>query len=388
MKKLFILIICLYSTILCAKDDKPRIYLSWQQDPTTTMTIQWLGAKKNKSSNLYYRLSDKHSWTAQTVETRKLPEKVEYLVHKVELTNLSPNAIYQFHFGDEKQIFSFRTMPKDLNEPVQFAVGGDAYRSDIDRFRSMSKQVAKRNPRFAIIGGDIAYAAPKDKDKKERFTRWLDFFEYWTEDMRDSDGCLIPLLVGIGNHEVHGRYDMGPKNAPFYYALFERGYYEIKFANYAQFIFLDSGHTSPIKGEQRRWLENTLMMGAGAQYRFATYHVGAYPGKKSKDKVSKEVRKAWCPLFDAFNVDACFECHNHLYKRTHPLRNGKIDPTGVVYMGDGSWGVEPREPEDAWYLAKTKAAQQVLSVELAKNQQRFTSIGPKGQEIDTYVRQR
>ena len=30
----------------------------------------------------------------------------------------------------------------------------------------------------------------------------------------------------------------------------------------------------------------------------------------------------------------------HTFKRTHPLKGGKVHPNGTVYLGDGYWGIE------------------------------------------------
>lgn len=383
----FVLIFLLYSTFLFANDEKPRIYLTWQHDPTTTMTIQWLSPKEKNNSELFYHVKTKKrikEWAHSQAVTNDLPQKVGYVVNKIELTGLAPNTMYQFHFGNSKKQFRFRTMPKELSKPVRFVVGGDAFKSNIDRFQQMNKEAAKNNPRFAIIGGDIAYTAPKGKKtKKENFQRWLDFFAYWTEDMKDLRGCLIPLFVTIGNHEVKGGFHRTPKEAPFYYALFEKSMYDIQFGNYAHLIFLDSDHTSRVKGKQTKWLKKSLKASKEFTHRFVTYHVGAYPARgEFDDYISKSIRKHWCPLFDDYNVHACFECHNHVYKRSHLLRKGKVHPKGVLYIGDGSWGVQAREPEPAWYLAHTAAEQQVVVVEMSKEKRLFWAVNPKGELLD------
>jgi hypothetical protein len=61
---------------------------------------------------------------------------------------------------------------------------------------------------------------------------------------------------------------------------------------------------------------------------------------------------------------AAFENHNHAFKRTHPIKASQVDPTGVVYIGDGSWGVNPRKTNDLWYLDKKSRKNCILLVEL------------------------
>jgi hypothetical protein len=61
---------------------------------------------------------------------------------------------------------------------------------------------------------------------------------------------------------------------------------------------------------------------------------------------------------------------------------------GVVYIGDGAWGVKPRIPKKAVkhpVFAITKSAQQFVKVEISKSGRQFWSITPAGEIIDHYV---
>ena len=50
-----------------------------------------------------------------------------------------------------------------------------------------------------------------------------------------------------------------------------------------------------------------------------------------------------------------FENHDHVYKRTFPIKHDQVSESfGTVFLGDGSWSVEPRisHSTDNWYLAE------------------------------------
>lgn len=388
--KLFIVAFLLSFSSLFAKSEMPLVYLTWQHDPTTTMVIQWVTNEKTSANTIFYREQKNGAkWLEAVGSVRALTNKKSYQIHRVELQKLKPDQIYRFHFGDQKKSFLFRTMPKDLSKPVRFVTGGDAYNNNLKRFRKMNKMVAKTNPRFAIIGGDIAYTVPVGgKNHRESFTKWKNFFSCWMQEMKDKDGCLIPLFVTIGNHEVKGGFHRAPEHAPFYYALFEKAYYHINFANYAHFTFLDSNHTHPVKGRQTDWLNAVLKNYRNCPHRFVTYHVGAYPSTgKINDPTRKSIHKYWVPLFEKYRVHACFESHDHAYKRTHPLMQDRIHSQGVVYIGDGSWGVKPRKPEHTKkrpYLASSAQNQQVLVVELSKDARKYWARDVSGKVIDYY----
>ena len=90
----------------------------------------------------------------------------------------------------------------------------------------------------------------------------------------------------------------------------------------------------------------------------------AYPsyrspeGEKGAFGTGEANRLHWCPLFEKFNVDVVLEHHDHTFKRTHPLTDGRNDKNGVLYLGDGSWGKlrAPKKPEQRPYLAAVSKA--------------------------------
>ncbi len=388
--KYFLLLFMVCITPLSAKSkvQYPLVYLTWNNDPTTTMTVQWVTSKKDKSNALSYQIVKKaksKNYINVNGYFRLMPQNEPYIIHRVELDSLEPDTMYEFSLGKEKKTYRFKTMPKDLNSPVRFVVGGDGYSNKLERFRKMCARAGKQNPRFAVMGGDIAYSAPKKKGEDD-FYQWGKFLTCWMQEMKDADGCLIPILAGIGNHEVIGRYKCSPDDAPFYYALFERAYYDVSFGTYLHFVFLDSNHTHPIVGNQTFWLDKVLCSHQHFTHKMAICHVGPYPSTGSfKLKIRKEIRAHWVPIFEKYGLNVLFENHDHAYKRTYPLLQGKIDPRGVVYIGDGSWGVNPRKTVDRPYLAHRASEQQVTVVELTKTSRTFYAVNVDGKIIDSYA---
>ncbi len=116
----------------------------------------------------------------------------------------------------------------------------------------------------------------------------------------------------------------------------------------------------------------------------AAYHIGAYPSVYSyKGSTPKKIRSEWSPLFERYRLNAAFEHHNHAYKRTFPMKDGKIDPEGVIYMGDGSWGISPRKPKKMWYLDIAERTNAVCLITLNSEKSTIQGINLKGQVIDS-----
>jgi hypothetical protein len=373
---------------VCAADkpfDPPALYLQWQRDPTTTMTIHWhtVGAARTE---LFFASRGHTNWQS-ALGTAKPLAGTDRWVHSVELTGLASNSRYDFCFAPDGKVFQFRTMPADLTLPFRFVTGGDVYhkREWMDRMTTLA---ARTDPAFIVFGGDLAYA--HGGTNEEKITRWFDYFDSWKKCAVAPDGRLIPMLVTIGNHEVKDSYRQPLDKAQSFYTLFSspgpQGYQCLDFGNYLSLLLLDSDHTHPIAGEQTDWLAKQLRARRKIPHVFPVYHTPAYPGyREDTGTQAKEVRAHWCPLFDKYGVKLVFENHDHCFKRTIPLRAGKGDPKGTVYLGDGAWGVELRKPDPKkpkWYIAESGAIRHLYVVTLYPDARHVLAINEGGQVFD------
>jgi hypothetical protein len=337
------------------------LFLTWQRDPTTTMTVQWVGALgEATNTTVYYAPSRDLQWKSQAAAVRPYP-RTDLKVFRAELTGLTPGTDYQFWIGKQSPFYRFRTMPAKATDAIQFVSGGDC---GINAHAVANNiQAARLDPMFALIGGDLGYdngiSAPVS----------LAFLRNYSKHMIGRDGRLIPMIACIGNHEVEGGYNQPRSKAPFFYALFdglypEKGFTTLDFGDYLSLVLLDTDHTTPVAGEQADWLEKTLRDRKDHPNVFAANHVPSYPsyrnpdpvkGKDGKEKAGTgaDSRKHWVPLFEKYRVPVVLEHHDHTFKRTKPLLDGTADDNGVLYLGDGSWGKlrTPKTPDKLSYLA-------------------------------------
>jgi hypothetical protein len=348
------------------------------------MTIQW-HSNGGRDDGVQYQRLDEGMWHTASGSHHPMPHS-DRIVHVVELTGLKPGTDYRFRFSENSGEFTFRTIPQNSREPIRFVVGGDTM-DPLDMldesFEETSRLAAKQDPMFAVIGGDIAYA----NGEPGLVGRWYNWLATWKKLMVTSDGRLVPFVVAIGNHEVQGGFNQTPEKAPYFYSLFalpnKRSYRVLDFGRYLSLVLLDSGHTHPIDSEQTDWLRQRLAGRQDVPHLFAVYHVPAYPSVRGfNNGVSAKIREHWVPLFEQFGVDVAFEHHDHVYKRTHPIRAEKIDPGGVLYLGDGGWGVIPRKPRDRWYLAKEASKQHFILVTINGQNRSFLAIDSEGQIFD------
>lgn len=398
--KLRLILFCIFVISTCdAKNtySPTAVYLTWQRKPDTTMTVQWITTLNENQDEIQYRRSGADKWNLDSAPAIKLPQNVAYELHRIELTHLKPNALYEFRIGQNGKIFKFHTLPSHLNQSIRFVVGGDMYHGlkFLSHMEKICQESASYDPFFALVGGDIAYSASSNKNKEEDFQRWLDWVKAWNKCMVRNDGALIPVVPAIGNHETNGRFEQSPEQAKFFYAFFPmpgpKGYNVLDFGDYMSLFILDSSHTHPVAGDQTNWLYSVLEKRRDCPRKFALYHVPAWPSVDTKtDHVSKAIRDNWVPCFEKFNLTTAFENHCHTYKRSHPILGNAIDETGVLYIGDGAWGVSntrtPKTPKEMWYIARSASIRHFVLVTMEKNRTVYQGIDQWGRVFDEHVK--
>jgi hypothetical protein len=213
--------------------------------------------------------------------------------------------------------------------------------------------------------------------------------------MVDSQGRLIPMVVCIGNHDVRDGYSCQRKDGPYYFALHgglysDRTFATLDFGDYLSLVLLDTGHVSPIAGEQTDWLERILRSRVDRPHLIVVNHVPAYPSYRSTGDESENGgtgqanRKHWVPLFEKHNVSIVLEHHDHTFKRTRPLLGGHVDKRGIIYLGDGSWGKQrvPQTPEQRDYLAVTDRQYHLTLHRLEGDQAFHMALSEYGKVMD------
>jgi hypothetical protein len=360
------------------------LFLTWQRDPTTTMTVQWLDrAQAAASPAVWYTVHGEDDWCSAAPRVHRFPT-TKLSVFRAELTDLTPGTEYEFMVGWNSPVLRFRTMPARATNAFHFVSGGDC---GIGSHPVNNNIIAARqDPMFALIGGDLGY------DNGVSAVTAQSFIRNYSQHMTDSQGRLIPLVVCIGNHEVAGGYNRQREDAPFFLALFdglyaERTFATLDFGDYLSLVLLDTGHIAPIQGEQTDWLDHALRERRERPHLIVVNHVPAYPSYRPYQAgtgTGAGNRAHWVPLFQRHNIDVVLEHHDHTFKRTHPLWDGLANRDGIVYLGDGSWGKlrAPRDPERRPYLA-TASKEYHLSLHRLEGEQRFhLAMTDTGRVID------
>ena len=208
---LFLGISTAFGAAFAPRTDKSKepagLILTWQQDPLTTMTIDWQTEPDDEALPvLYYQKVSDELWKEVKADQRKFPYSAR-TIHRVELTALEPGTYYRFRMGEFTRVYKFRTMPENIvDAPLVFATGGDTrpskwtfeehYRKELGlgSMEDLNKIALDYDVDFIAWSGDFAYA----DGREDMLYRWEWWFESNMNSLIDEDGRVVPLLLGVG----------------------------------------------------------------------------------------------------------------------------------------------------------------------------------------------
>lgn len=317
-----------------------------------------------------------------------------------DLPNLSPNTTYYlvaaYTVGDSTFTsveYKLRTLPS--SGPFSFVSGGDM--SLDEPCHQLMDFAASTSPHFAMIGGDLTY----DNGFPSCYYRWDEWFDQWHKRMVTPDGHYIPILASIGNHEAGG-FLSSPGDDPYFSTYFPQQtglsqtspkarltYHSHSISSNTIIIVLDSDIIAPIDGVQAAWLQSQLQSASNVSLKLTLYHGNLYPAVPDSgvDAVEQRGKQFWAPYFDEYNLTASFENHCHAFKRTVPIRGDKESADGVVYLGDGAWGVDPRSPAMSWYTQVVAQKQHIYHVTVDDTSIHVDAVGVDGIVFDSWQKQ-
>ena len=345
-----------------------QVVLTWQGSTQTTMTITWRTDEYLPNAKVLYTSNpdaDIEDYEEALGSSETFEGTVAW-INSVELTGLTPGTEYYVIIPHEtkEERFKFRTAPVNPEEVV-FLAASDFHLNGTSstgraRRRTVMKAMADEEPDFVILVGDLWYHNDNENDYVNASVDG--FFDDLHDALITSDGRRIPVLPVEGNHDgiqsfVSAGQTPAKENAPFYYHRFklpsEEGCYVLQYGPDLTLIGLNSGHSVDYQGDHTAWLEQTLQQYQSSEWLIPFHHVGPYPCYRSfTETYAVRVRTNWVPLYEQYGVDLVISGHDHVYKRTYPIRNNQIDyENGIVYIGDGGSVTSLREPDlSRWYI--------------------------------------
>jgi hypothetical protein len=325
--------------------------LIWHDDPATSAVLSWNTAKAGQMHRVHVRAegAEKSTVVEAARNGRYAAKSPELYFHHARLTDLIPGTKYHVEIesdGRRSRSMYFITAPVE-DVPISVVFGADS-RSGLKERRQVNAMLAQlvtesyqpgKTPILAFAhGGDFIVSGTQ----LDQWSQWMSDHELTV----GADGRLLPIIPTRGNHDTgkifNQVFDFPPKDT---------NYYPVDLGPQVRLVTLNT--ETSVAGKQVAWL-NKELAASRPKYRwlFAQYHRPAFPAVKNPWINLTH----WVPLFERYNVDLVCEGDGHNIKRTPPIRDHRIDPTGVVYVGEGGLGVGQRTPKAGrWYLTGPQA---------------------------------
>jgi len=252
---------------------------------------------------------------------RRLPVEADE-IQEVVVGDLEPGRRYRYtvRLGGEEQTGEFATAPP-AGAPFSFIVFGDS-RSNNAAHQRVVDRVRDEVPDFMLGTGDMVNEGNSEHD-------WQIFFDIERDLLREN--VLYPSL---GNHDRQGR-GRTADNYRKYFSLPENSpdperYFAFTYGS-ARFLILDSNAHSFALSDQTEWIEQQLQAARlDPQIRHIFVSMHHPPFSVSLHGGQEELREAWTPLFEKYQVAAVFSGHDHVYSRA--------EKNGVRYFVSGGGG--------------------------------------------------
>lgn len=347
---------------------RKSVNLVWETDRPSTAKIEW-GTTANLGNVIQLKQTNRlHECTLS-----QMASDTPYF-YKITCTNEAGNAI-------DSGLLTFKTAVEQ-EQPFRFAILGDTEsRPHIND--QLAKRIWAERPHFVVNLGDLT-----DAGKKPHRYEWT--HEYFLG--MNQLTSRVPMFAVPGNGESdlywYNRYHNYPK---------PEGYYKFQYGN-AEFFMLDSNqreHSFAPGGEQYQWLEEQLSA-CTAQWKFVCHHHATYTGEEDDYGDSWKEQQSFgdpfvrniVPLYEKYNVDIAMFGHLHLYERSHPIRDGVVNPeAGTIHLlaGGGGGNLEDFAPTPAFFSAKTYPDHHYVTMEIVGDKLNMRMMGIDGALRDWLV---
>lgn len=346
------------------------IHLSWQHDPATTITVMWRSSPDITESVVEYGLTPEYGKAAYGSRFSYTALRQEIVWHVVELTDLSPNTTYHYRCGAPgywSADYTFTTAPlsNDPRATFSFAVFGDS-RGGYTICGEILRAVKERGVRFVIFTGDFTNGAGQSE------------YDMWFKAAGDTL-AFLPFMPVHGNHEMMKNTYFDQFALPGNEMWFSYDYGPIHFVHLLS-------HTEDYALQQRGWLLQDLKS-TTLPWKIVVAHHPAYSAG-SEHGCTDFVLNHWVDLFDKFHVDLYFCGHDHDYERTWPIRQGRIDGEGTVYVVTGGAGAPLVAVGREWWTAVSESAYHFCIVDVQPSQLRVTVYRLDGSVLDAFALQK
>lgn len=356
-----------------AKPD--QVLLTWKESPDNSMTVSWRTSVRIPEGEVAYWKEGspdtlREKGTLKVLQDRMLSNDRYVNRFTAHLKNLSPATRYGYRVKGDDTVYSFQTSGPGTS--FSFVWFGDTHN---DRRWGDILQMAHREHKdaeFYMIAGDLVNTGLHRDD-------WDKFFEY-------SDDAFAgkPLMAIPGNHDSQDGLGADlyrdllpyPHNGP--EGLTPGLTYSFPYKN-ALFLMIDAA--SFANDDQTGWIENQLK-NSPAQWKLLFVH---FPPFNEVEEYPELVEK-WVPLFERYQLDLVISGHFHYYMRTYPMKGGKPEKGGTLYMTSvGTSAGREAKIHQPFVEKRLENGNFYQYVRIEENKLEMKVFNARGEEVDHFT---
>lgn len=301
-----------------------QIHLSWQEDPSFTLTVTWHTDSQHNPTKVNYRKVGTSQWLQQQGASSASPG--EGWLHRVQVKNLSPGTRYEYRVSSDRgvkpafsAVYRTKTAPPPGPADLSFAFVTDTglvgrLDGNTTGTQAIIDHIVRDQPLLVLGCGDYAYA-----NRDGRFGGVAPSIDEWFYQYQPVL-ARFPFMAQYGNHEIYltERFaDWAPRFAHPDGFQESRCYsFAIGDAHFCSFFL--PGRDLP--KERLQWLDRDLAQARqkGARWLIVYHHEPIYAHGRSHPSRAN-LRDAIVPIMQKHKVDLHLSSHDQNYERTYPL---------------------------------------------------------------------
>ncbi|MBO6937153.1 MAG: fibronectin type III domain-containing protein [Deltaproteobacteria bacterium] len=359
-----------------ADADPIHVHVGVSDDTTSTFNVNWSTDLDTKVSTILYGTDQAavsgadaagtdvmeasgHTFVYETT-VESLIDSGFVRIHEVHVCGLDPATTYYYKVGAPgawSPVRSYSTAPSlGSTDPWSFGATGDSRNNVEDAWTLSQQRMVDAGVDMEVFSGDAVFLGTLQ-------VNWNDFFSASVDGFTISDALgTFPIFMSNGNHDNLSTNYLAQFAMPQDVSAEERGqgeeWYSFDYAN-AHFLMLNDtvADEGILNGAQAEWMRADLAAvdRSVTPWVFAVHHRPFYTCL-STHRPDQNLRGAWQPIFDEYQVDIVFTGHNHVYERSNPIRGleggqGVLATSGANGVPEiGNPGTGSGDPSGTLYL--------------------------------------
>jgi 3',5'-cyclic AMP phosphodiesterase CpdA len=238
--------------------------------------------------------------------------------HKATASRLLPSTSYIYRLtgqsGNWSDVYEFSTRDGEIYSVLLFGdiqIGSKNIDDDTAAWRDTLEKAVQTAPdaAFALSVGDQVNTSASQGE----YDGLLSLSQFKN----------LPFVPTIGNHDNHKLFSHHfniPDENPTFGTTAAGGDY---FFTYGSALFIVVNSNSTNYAHHKAFIRDAVKKRPKAHWRIVIMHHSIY-GADIARSTSLELRENLVPVFDRYGIDAALAGHDHIYVRTHFMRNNQV----------------------------------------------------------------